>query len=112
MTWRSSPPLGSGPDFYSWVKFEDRWEIYERGSLDPTGNTCPDPADEGFIRGAEDRGWGHFAKNKFIGWGPGGFWTGKFVDGDGNPARFLPPEGEFNTRFVGPFWLFGELDDD
>ena len=105
-------PLGGDPDFDNWMKFEDRWAIYEAGSIDknPTdGMECPEAK---VLRSAPDEGWGHFAKNKFFGWGPGGMWAGKFVDENGKPAPFHPPTGQFNTHFVGPFWLFGEIDDD
>ena len=105
-------PVGPPPpaDFFDkWVTFFGRWEIYELGSLDlnlSDGLTCP--TKEG-IRTDLDRGWAHFAMNEFYGKGPGAIWTGQFVDKDGNPAPFHPPTGQFNTRFVGPFWLFERL---
>ena len=106
-------PLGPPPDLYSWVRFEDRWEIYQFNSIDkdPSDGVVECPTGQGFIRGEKDGGWGHFEKNKFIGWGPGGMWTGTFVDDDGNPAPFLPTTDPpfVNTDFVGPFWLFGGL---
>ena len=105
-------PLGPppAPDFFdTWIQFQGWWVIYEPGSLDldlSDGLTCP--TNDG-IRMERDRGVGHFALNEFYGKGPGATWTGIFVDGDGNPAPFHPPTGQFNTRFVGSFWLFERL---
>ena len=107
-------PVAPGPPppefFTQWVRFDGWWEIHEKGTLDHEfGPDDPPkcPTDESLIRREPDGGWGHFTKNKFVGYGPGGFWTGRFV-----PGPFLPLEGQFNTRFIGPFWLFGELEDD
>lgn len=101
------------PDFFdTWIRFRDRWVIYEYDSIDfYPGGTLTFPTGGEVVRAARDRGRGHFAKNRFIGWGPGGIWAGRFVDEFGDPAPFHPPSGQFNTRFIGRFWLFGELDD-
>ena len=108
-----APPVTGDPDpdfFTKWVRFDGWWEIYPHRTLDRTfgfGDPPDCPNREDLIRREADGGWGHFTKNKFVGYGPGGFWTGKFV-----PGPFIPPAGELNFRFVGPFWLFGELEDD
>lgn len=103
-------PVGPPPPPEGWVRFQDRWEIYEYDSIEfyeDDGSTLknPFPTDGDVVRAADDRGWGSFERNKFIGYGPGGIWAGKFVDEAGTPTPFPAA-----LRFVGPFWLLGELD--
>jgi len=100
---------GDPPPLDRWTRFEDRWEIYEFNSIeffDQKGK-LKDPFPKGdVVAAADDRGWGNFELNKFVGWGPGGFWTGRLVDDQGTPTPYPAA-----VRFVGPFWLVGDLGD-
>ena len=100
-------PVGPPPSPEGWVQFQDRWEINRADSIDfyNEDGKLKNPFPEGeVVRAADDRGWANFAENKFVGYGPGGIWSGRFVAEDGTPTPFPAA-----LQFVGPFWLFGGL---